>query len=167
MNKPRPQSPSAPPQRTTAGGAHTNAAEITHVKRLLAPSAARKRQIVLLQGLLSLAAQQRVLVQAEDVSQLPQLMGERQMLIDELLALDAMCIAQAKPQAGTDVAHLEAKVRELASTLHEQDNADLAALQQRVRAVASELGELRSGGRAIGAYANAPSSTPLAQDTTG
>lgn len=161
---------------SSAGGALSNAATPQRQQVVLpTPHAARLRQLVLLEALQQLAAQQRLIVHAEDVSELPEIMAQRQLLIDELLVLDAACQAQANDaaQAGAaklEFAQLEVRVRELAALVHEQDKADLAALQLRVQSVATELGELRSGGRALGAYASQGEARdqhqPLAQDTT-
>jgi hypothetical protein len=96
-------------------------------------------------------------------------LNQRQLLIDELLSLDAACVTQAL-QVTPEIALLETRVRDMAQRLHEQDKEDLAKLQERVKAVAQELGELRSSGRALGAYAGgshtSTAHSAMAQDTT-
>jgi hypothetical protein len=157
------------PPSSIAGGAASNASPPAHRAVLPTLRAARERQLVLLQALESFARQQRALMDAEDVSPLPEILNQRQLLIDELLSLDAACVTQAL-QVTPEIALLETRVRDMAQRLHEQDKEDLAKLQERVKAVAQELGELRSSGRALGAYAGgshtSTAHSAMAQDTT-
>lgn len=127
---------------------------------------ARERQVVLLEGLALLAMQQRSVLATEDLSPLPELLTQRQVLIDELVSLDAWCEAQpASSHTGCDA--LRARVREMATQVRTQDEADLRLMQQRMEAAKQELAELRGSTRALGAYAQAGPSDAMAQDIMG
>jgi hypothetical protein len=167
---------------TNSPPTHANAAP-TRIEPLAQPKPrprtaqqARERQIVLLEALLSLCVQQRSLLQSDDLTPLTDLLNQRQLLIDELVALDALCVSEpgasalqtSPPQASPmQASPLQTKVRELAQRVQAEDEADMLAMQQRMRDAQQELAELRGSSRALGAYATTHAHAPLAQDTHG
>jgi hypothetical protein len=151
-----------------SGAAHEKANKAASVEGLLLC------QEELFGRLDALSRRQATLIQADDTDHLLHLLGERQVIIDQIAQTNATlepfrvrwdAFLQELPQINRDrvKTRLEA-VATLAGAIAQRDEIDRRELQSRRDAMANELTKVASGRGAVAAYGSRATGSPRFQD---
>jgi hypothetical protein len=121
-----------------------------------------------------LSSQQAALIQRDETDRLLEVLGERQLVVDEIGRMNAM-LEPWRQRWGSFIAGLGAEERErirrqvdavaqLAERIARRDDADRGMLEQRKGSLAAELGQVDRGRGAMAAYGGPRSDGPRFQD---